>query len=516
MIAFMQRRSTTSCAEAGELVFARGLVDGSQAKTVRLDDGVPVATDGPYAESKESLVGYWVLDVDDEARDPRDRRPDREVRSQRGRGAPGRRRPAGGVTTDRGSRTCCASWRRRSSARSCAGTASSTPARTPSRRRCSRRRCSGRPTGCRTARGPGWSPSRRAGWSTSGAARAPGRRREETAAALDASGTRPAPEHDDTLTLLFLCCHPSLSVPSQLALTLRAVGGLTTAEIAQRVPGAGGDDGPADQPRQADHQGRRRRLRAAAGRRTGRAAARRACTCSTSSSTRATRPPPAPPQRADLTAEAIRLARLLHAAAPRRARGRGAARADAAHRGPAAGADRPPTARWCRWPSRTRARGTRADRGGRRAAHRGRSAAGRSARTSCRRRSPPCTTRRRARRTPTGRRSSRCTTCSSSVSPGPVVTLNRAVARGDGPRAAGRAGAARHAGERRAHGAHAPARRGARPPARARRGHRCGARVLPPRGADDEERSGAAIPCTTCGRARKKFGVGVGSRQRRS
>jgi RNA polymerase sigma factor (sigma-70 family) len=40
------------------------------------------------------------------------------------------------------------------------------------------------------------------------------------------------PEQDDTLTLLFLCCHPSLSPPSQLALTLRAVGGLTTAEIA--------------------------------------------------------------------------------------------------------------------------------------------------------------------------------------------------------------------------------------------------------------------------------------------
>jgi predicted RNA polymerase sigma factor len=42
----------------------------------------------------------------------------------------------------------------------------------------------------------------------------------------------PVAERDDTLTLLFLCCHPSLSVPSQLALTLRAVGGLTTAEIA--------------------------------------------------------------------------------------------------------------------------------------------------------------------------------------------------------------------------------------------------------------------------------------------
>jgi RNA polymerase sigma factor (sigma-70 family) len=38
---------------------------------------------------------------------------------------------------------------------------------------------------------------------------------------------------DDTLTLLFLCCHPELSPPSQLALTLRAVGGLTTAEIAR-------------------------------------------------------------------------------------------------------------------------------------------------------------------------------------------------------------------------------------------------------------------------------------------
>ena len=39
-------------------------------------------------------------------------------------------------------------------------------------------------------------------------------------------------DHDDTLTLLFLCCHPALTAPSQLALTLRAVGGLTTAQIA--------------------------------------------------------------------------------------------------------------------------------------------------------------------------------------------------------------------------------------------------------------------------------------------
>jgi RNA polymerase sigma factor (sigma-70 family) len=58
------------------------------------------------------------------------------------------------------------------------------------------------------------------------------RRREESAAALELPDQAQPTDHDDTLTLLFLCCHPSLSVPSQLALTLRAVGGLTTAEIA--------------------------------------------------------------------------------------------------------------------------------------------------------------------------------------------------------------------------------------------------------------------------------------------
>jgi RNA polymerase sigma factor (sigma-70 family) len=57
------------------------------------------------------------------------------------------------------------------------------------------------------------------------------KRREESDAALDVRGNSAAT--DDTLALLFLCCHPSLSVPSQLALTLRAVGGLTTAEVAR-------------------------------------------------------------------------------------------------------------------------------------------------------------------------------------------------------------------------------------------------------------------------------------------
>ncbi|GAA1021172.1 RNA polymerase sigma24 factor [Acrocarpospora pleiomorpha] len=63
------------------------------------------------------------------------------------------------------------------------------------------------------------------------------RRREDTVARwtpLDAPPADQRPEDsDDTLILLFLCCHPSLSAASQIALTLRAVGGLTTAEIAR-------------------------------------------------------------------------------------------------------------------------------------------------------------------------------------------------------------------------------------------------------------------------------------------
>jgi RNA polymerase sigma factor (sigma-70 family) len=64
------------------------------------------------------------------------------------------------------------------------------------------------------------------------------RRRREAQAATEADEVA-LPTHleeqggqDDTLTLLFMCCHPSLTTSSAIALTLRAVGGLTTAEIA--------------------------------------------------------------------------------------------------------------------------------------------------------------------------------------------------------------------------------------------------------------------------------------------
>ncbi|MEU0536573.1 RNA polymerase sigma factor [Amycolatopsis tolypomycina] len=58
-------------------------------------------------------------------------------------------------------------------------------------------------------------------------------RREETFVLAEPPAPEPVSGVDDTLTLLLLCCHPSLSPPAQVALTLRAVGGLTTAEIAR-------------------------------------------------------------------------------------------------------------------------------------------------------------------------------------------------------------------------------------------------------------------------------------------
>jgi len=61
------------------------------------------------------------------------------------------------------------------------------------------------------------------------------RRRETHAALLEPPAAAPAPAEDDTLTLLLLCCHPTLTPVSQVALTLRAVGGLTTAEIARAL-----------------------------------------------------------------------------------------------------------------------------------------------------------------------------------------------------------------------------------------------------------------------------------------
>jgi predicted RNA polymerase sigma factor len=58
---------------------------------------------------------------------------------------------------------------------------------------------------------------------------------EQAIVAAEPADTVPATERDESLTLLFLCCHLALTPVSQVALTLRAVGGLTTAEIARAL-----------------------------------------------------------------------------------------------------------------------------------------------------------------------------------------------------------------------------------------------------------------------------------------
>jgi RNA polymerase sigma factor (sigma-70 family) len=131
-----------------------------------------------------------------------------------------------------------------------------------------------------------------------------------------APGDRQSVDIDDTLVLLFLCCHPALSRPSQLALTLRAVGGLTTAEIAaaflvpedttarrisrakQRIRGAGARFVLPPQPERSERLG---------------VVLHVLYLIFNEGYTTSSGPAL---HRADLTAEAIRLARLLHGILP--------------------------------------------------------------------------------------------------------------------------------------------------------------------------------------------------------
>ena len=138
--------------------------------------------------------------------------------------------------------------------------------------------------------------------------------------------------HDDTLNLLYLCCHPSLSPPSQLALTLRAVGGLTTAEIAtaflvpettmaQRISRAKQSIKTAGATfRLPPEDERPERVRVVL--QVLYLVFNEGYTTSSGDDL----------QRTDLTAEAIRLTRDAAHAAPRRRRGHRPARAHAAHR----------------------------------------------------------------------------------------------------------------------------------------------------------------------------------------
>ncbi|UVS77557.1 YciI family protein [Actinokineospora sp. UTMC 2448] len=54
--------------ESGEFINTQALADPSTARVVRVRDGVPVVSDGPYIETKEFLAGYYLVDCESQAR----------------------------------------------------------------------------------------------------------------------------------------------------------------------------------------------------------------------------------------------------------------------------------------------------------------------------------------------------------------------------------------------------------------------------------------------------------------
>src|SRR5882762_1359301 len=130
MIQFM-RKLDDDLRKSGELVSAEGLADGSQAKTVRIKNGIPVPTDGPFAEAKESLVGFWIVDVESEARAVEIASSIVEFVKQPIEVRQVMDAPPDFCRRTRQSKPGGASWRRSSSARLYGAPRSSTRARTP-------------------------------------------------------------------------------------------------------------------------------------------------------------------------------------------------------------------------------------------------------------------------------------------------------------------------------------------------------------------------------------------------
>ncbi|HXA74391.1 MAG TPA: DUF6596 domain-containing protein [Acidimicrobiales bacterium] len=145
------------------------------------------------------------------------------------------------------------------------------------------------------------------------------RRRQDLAASWSREPPEPGPGRDDTLVLFFMCCHPTLPPAAAVALTLRALGGLTTKEIAaaflvpeatmaQRISRAKGSITKSHEPfalPDADARGERLALVV------------RVVYLVFNEGYASSHGPEL--ERADLSAEAIRLGRLLHDLAPEEA-----------------------------------------------------------------------------------------------------------------------------------------------------------------------------------------------------
>ena len=63
MGAFMEKFNK-ELVDSGELVETRGLTAPAHARRIKLQAGVPVVTDGPYAETEEVLAGYWIVECE--------------------------------------------------------------------------------------------------------------------------------------------------------------------------------------------------------------------------------------------------------------------------------------------------------------------------------------------------------------------------------------------------------------------------------------------------------------------
>ena len=252
-IAFMHDLNTELTA-AGEFVGGRGArAAGRGEARARRRRTARRVTDGPFPETKEFLAGYWIVDVDSAERAYADRRrgvggagPGRHAAEHGDRGAPGDERAARRRVSDDRSSTPTIEHLLRELAPQVLGAVA--------RRHGDFAAAEDAVQEALIAAAAQWPaegvPDNPRGWLyhvalrrlTDHAAqrdRAPaprGRRRQRDVAPTERSSRRrtrsSASDEDDTLVLLFMCCHPALTPPSAIALTLRAVGGLTTAEIA--------------------------------------------------------------------------------------------------------------------------------------------------------------------------------------------------------------------------------------------------------------------------------------------
>ena len=213
-------------------MFAGGLHAPSTATVLRLEGGEVLTTDGPFAEGKEHLGGFTIVEA------PRPRRGARSGAGKlaasddaAGRGAPVPGERVADRTVERVFReehgravavlvrvfgdidiaeeavqdafvAAVARW-------------PATGCRRAPRAGSSRRRATARSTGCGARR------------------RATTATRRPRCCTRATSRCEEGPVRDDRLRLIFTCCHPALAADAQVALTLRLLGGLTTAEIAR-------------------------------------------------------------------------------------------------------------------------------------------------------------------------------------------------------------------------------------------------------------------------------------------